>query len=196
MTYLAILLVLGASPADLPALDGLAQAAEAWGEPDLILAMASVESGLEPKVRSGSGACCWLGLLGGRYGNPSCKALEADTDLCVAVAMHELGEWGELCGSAAALDAYNGGWRKCWGRAGKGTWSKCKRDGCRSYGRKVRALQAKIATLRGLDPTGLTEVVCVVGERVFPLALPPDVAAAVVRKPGKGATCELKELEP
>ena len=198
MTYLAILLCLGASPSHLPQLEGLSEAAEAWGEPDLILAMAYMESGLKPKVRSKAGACCWLGILGGKDGNPSCKKLEADTDLCVAVAMHELGEWSELCGEAA-LDAYNGGKPKCWdGSPARQKRCEGKRfDYCRSYGRKVRAYQAKIATLRAIEASELSEVVCVVGRRTFDLLLPKDVAEKVIRRPGRKAKCSYDvEVEP
>lgn len=107
-----------------------------------LAAIAYIESRFVRHTRSKAGACCYMGLLGGRYGIPSCEALEADADLCLSEAVKHLEQWERDCGESY-LDANNGGWRKCWSRE-KVTGPRCK-DKCDSYSRRVRGLQARIA---------------------------------------------------
>ena len=78
--------------------------------------------------RSGKGACCYLGILGSRYGNPSCRQMENDGWLCVVSAQRWLNYWRLQCGKKY-LECYNAGF------AGK------KRSG--SYTRKVRKAQRR-----------------------------------------------------
>lgn len=106
-----------------------------------LAAIAYIESGYKRHSKSRKGACCYMGLLGGRYGIPSCKALEADADLCLSTAVAELEQWEKDCGESY-LDAWNGGWRKCWSRKVV-TGPRCKGK-CDSYSRKVRATKARI----------------------------------------------------
>jgi hypothetical protein len=82
-----------------------------------------------------------MGLLGGRYGHSSCKALEADPDLCLSEAVTDLEYWERECGESY-LDGWNGGWHKCWSRKVV-TGKRCKGK-CDSYTRKVRRYQARI----------------------------------------------------
>jgi len=108
--------------------------------PSLMRAIGHVESKNDVLVNPNKkGFCCAMQLAGGRYGNPTCEALEADPFLCVQTAWVELEYWKRKCGEAY-LDAYNGGWRKCWTRPER---KKCEEPYCTSYGKTVRILEKK-----------------------------------------------------
>lgn len=189
MNWLAIMLALGAAPQDLPDLSRLAAAVDTAKEPAVIIAIASIESGLTPSVRSGKGACCYLGLLGGKYGHSSCKALEADPALCVAEAEAEIATWERSC-AQARLDAYNGGWRKCW--AGKHRKAaRCHRKGCASYSERVAKIVKAIDALKA-EPQ--VKVRCVVAGSVYDLELPASTAPSVLKR-SKGLCKPTEELD-
>jgi len=92
-----------------------------------LLAMAWVETRFHNDRVSEAGACCFLGVLGGRYGNPSCDRLRARPWLCVMTAQRWIAYWRHHCGKRY-LDCYNKGWS---GREG-GT-----------YGAKVRRIKRR-----------------------------------------------------
>jgi hypothetical protein len=105
-------------------------------DPFVMLGVMHVESRYRSGPRSKAGACSYFGLLGGRYGNPPCEVLEAHPGVACQKAVEELRYWKRHCGEAY-LDAYNGGWAKCW--AGKHReQAKCRAEGCRRYGDRVR----------------------------------------------------------
>jgi hypothetical protein len=141
---LAVLLSLcepGTPRADLKAL-AKAVAVYPADEAAELLAIAWVESRWRhaPK-RSHAGACCYMGILGGRYGAPSCRRLEKSPRLCVQTARKELAYWKRHCGEAY-LDGYNAGWSRCWDGPQKHR-AKCTTK-CRDYSRKVHAKAAEI----------------------------------------------------
>ena len=140
MLLIAALLALSPSGslADVASFAQACQKQERWIE---LAAIAYVETGSRRHARSGKGACCYMGLLGGRYGLPSCKALEADPDLCLSEAVAHLEYWERHCGESY-LDGWNGGWRKCWSRK-EVTGSRCK-GRCDSYGQKVGRVKLRI----------------------------------------------------
>lgn len=59
---------------------------------EVLIGVAKFESDFKREVRSSSGACCFMQLLGGRYGNPSCSALEKDDRLCITQGAKEIGD--------------------------------------------------------------------------------------------------------
>jgi len=118
-----------------PHAEALAPCVAEYHDPAELLGVIYVESRYRQGKRSHAGACSYFGLLGGRYGNPTCEALEADPALACRVAVAELAYWQRHCGRAY-LDAYNGGWWKCWDRA-KVKGRRCKGK-CDGYAKKVR----------------------------------------------------------
>jgi len=140
MILLAVLLSLG-PVAPLADVAAFARACERQPRCTELAAIAWVESRFDRDVQSKAGACCYMGLLGGRYGIPSCERLIADPDLCLSEAVKHLEQWERDCGESA-LDAWNGGWHKCWSRKTV-TGPRCK-GRCDSYSRKVRRTQARI----------------------------------------------------
>jgi len=100
-----------------------------------LLAVAWIETRYTGR-RSQAGACCWTGMLGGRYDNPSCEILEACASICLRYTSTELEYWRRHCGKAY-LDAYNGGWRKCWTSESR---KRCTSE-CESYSSRVRHLE-------------------------------------------------------
>ena len=120
MVLLAILILL--SPRTLPVDPTLrivqamrfvqfAQAVTAQKNSDELKGMAYVESTFQYGVRSPY-ACCYLGVRGGKYGNPSCDMLEASPWTCVMAAQWNIAYFRLHCGKSY-LDAYNGGWKRC-----------------------------------------------------------------------------------
>lgn len=109
-----------------------------------LAAIASVETSFIRRKTSHKGACCYLGLLGGRYGHSTCTQLEADPALCLSEGIADLEYWERACGKSY-LDAYNGGWAKCWDRP-KVSGRRCS-GRCDSYMVKVRKRQARIKEL-------------------------------------------------
>lgn len=89
-------------------------AAEEHGVPvEVLLGVAKLESDFKPRVRSSAGACCYLQLLGGKYGNPSCKKLEENDRLCIMTGAKEIGDlFKKHKDMEKALCHYHGG--KCW----------------------------------------------------------------------------------
>jgi len=70
------------------------EAGEVSGEnPFLLAAVAIYESRLDNDEVSKKNACCMMQVLGGRYGNPSCSAMQNDLSLCVHIGARELSEW-------------------------------------------------------------------------------------------------------
>ena len=66
--------------------------------PYVMLGVVWKESDCQNGSRSKAGACSYFGLLGGRYGNPSCHALENDPALACRTADQELGYWRGTAG--------------------------------------------------------------------------------------------------
>lgn len=96
-------------------------------EPYVLLGVMHVESRYESGKRSGAGACSYFGLLGGRYGHSPCPVLEVHPEVACREAIQELARWKDACGDSY-LDAYNGGWWKCWAREnvkGRRCWGRC-----------------------------------------------------------------------
>jgi hypothetical protein len=127
-----------------------AVAVESQTNSDELWGVSHVESRHVNGRRSGPGACCRLGILGDRYGNPSCDYLEGHPWGCVLAAQWNLEYWRRHCG-AAYLDAYNGGWYKCWTNKRRETCAdpceemedkteriRCIDERCRGYGFAVR----------------------------------------------------------
>jgi hypothetical protein len=141
MQTLAILAYLLAHGVPATHTDGMARCIADSGMPSVMLALAEVESGWRPRVRSKAGACGYWQLLGGRYGHSPCDRLIADPALACRETVEELRYWRRQCG-ASWLDAWNGGWRKCWARAHKGP--RCKGERCRHFGRRVVKRAAEI----------------------------------------------------
>lgn len=117
----------------------------------VVAAIVKTETDVVHNSRSKAGACCYGHVLGGRYPNPSCSALEQDTALCIARVVHWLEYWRSFCG-AAYLDAYHGGWGKCkagwWYAKHKDDpgvdW--CVGEACTSYGNKVVRWKKRIVS--------------------------------------------------
>jgi len=145
MILLAALLTL-APDAPLEDLQSFADACVRHDNCSELAAIAWTESGFHRiKKRSGKGACCYMGILGSRYDNPSCDALEADPYLCVDLGAKKVAGWKKSCGKSG-LDGYNGGWQGCWSRPPKNADDKRCKGQCDSYTRKVRRFQKKIET--------------------------------------------------
>lgn len=152
MSELLFALLLAVGAPDDHRTEALAKAAVVAPDPYVVLAVAHVESTLgEDTSRSSSGACCIMQLLGGRYGMPRCGLLEADAMLCVLIGISHLEWWRRQCGRSY-LDAYNGGWPKCWSRELEASaWCHASEEDmnrCKSYGRKVRAKAAQLRRVR------------------------------------------------
>ena len=142
MILLAVLLSLGPT-APLADVAAFALACERQPRCHELAAIAWAETGYRRHSKSSKGACCYMGILGGRYDNPTCRELEADPDLCLSVAVRELEYWQRHCGKWY-LDSYNMGWRGCLSRPPKNKDDKRCTVDCDSYTRKVRATQKRI----------------------------------------------------
>ena len=149
MNLFALLLFLGAADCDATA--DLARIAETAPRPYEVLAVARTESTWDYERVSTAGACGMMQTLGGRYGMPGCDLIRADHRLDVLLGLAHLRYWRRNCG-AAYLDAYNGGWSKCWTRRIEATeWCRESVENmnvCQSYSRKVRALERRYRRMR------------------------------------------------
>jgi len=88
-----------------------ALALEAQSESRIWWNVVRVESHGMKNVRSDSNACCRLQVLGGRYGNPSCRLLEDDGWICVLAATRQYERCRAMCGKRRAWECYHSG--KC-----------------------------------------------------------------------------------
>jgi len=113
--------------------EAMAPCIAGYRDPVLLIALMAEENNYSNTKRSGAGACSYFQILGGRYDNPSCAALEADPALACATAVRELDYWHIHCGEAM-LDAWNAGWARCWTNPKR---KRCKAKDCRDFTSKV-----------------------------------------------------------
>jgi hypothetical protein len=130
-TFVLIWLLAHGVPADHA--EAMTPCIAGYKDPIRLLALMAVENEYQNDPVSGSGACSYFQLLGGRYGHSSCKELKADPALACAEAVRDLGYWESNCGPSM-WDAWSKGWSRCWSNP---KYKKCHGKTCKQYSSRL-----------------------------------------------------------